>query len=115
MLDLPLGSGELAGVVAFYSLIHLQAEERSSAYEEFARVLRPGGLVLAAFHTGQEVRHLDSWLDRPVSLDFFALRPEEVAAGLTAAGFAVEATLTRGPYPGEADTERAYVLARRLG
>lgn len=115
MLDLPLGSGELAGVVAFSSLIHLQAEERSSVYEEFARVLRPGGLVLAAFHAGQEVRHLDSWLDRPVSLDFFALRPEEVAAGLAAAGFVVEATLTRGPYPGEADTERAYLPARRLG
>ncbi|MEU6970820.1 class I SAM-dependent methyltransferase [Kitasatospora aureofaciens] len=115
MLDLPLGDGELAGVVAFYSLIHLQVEERPLAYAEFARVLRPGGLVLAAFHAGQEVRHLDSWLDRPVSLDFFALRPEEVAAGLSAAGFAVEATLMRGPYPGEADTERAYLLARRLG
>ncbi|MGW2836032.1 class I SAM-dependent methyltransferase [Streptomyces sp. NPDC001286] len=114
MLDLPLGEGELAGVVAFYSLIHLQVEERPLAYAEFARVLQPGGLVLAAFHAGQEVRHRDSWFDRPVSLDFFALHPEEVTAGLAAAGFAMEATLMRGPYPGEADTERAYLLARRL-
>ncbi len=115
MLDIPLGDGELAGVVAFYSLIHLQAEERSLAYKEFARVLQPGGLLLAAFHAGEEVRHLDSWFDRSVSLDFFALRPEEVAAGLVAAGFAIEATLMRGPYPGEADTERAYLLARKVG
>ncbi|MFJ6940110.1 class I SAM-dependent methyltransferase [Streptomyces sp. NPDC101132] len=115
MLDLPLGDGELAGVVAFYSLIHLQVDERPAAYAEFARVLRPGGLVLAAFHAGEETRHLDSWFDRPVALDFFALRPDEVAAGLTAAGFSVEATLMRGPYPGEADTERAYLVARRLG
>ncbi|MCW7986872.1 hypothetical protein XF35_16660 [Streptomyces platensis subsp. clarensis] len=114
MLDLPLGDGELAGVVAFYSLIHLRVEERPLAYAEFARVLQPGGLVLAAFHAGQEVRHRDSWFDRPVSLDFFALRPEEVTLGLAAAGFAMEATLVRGPYPGEADTERAYLLARRL-
>ncbi|UUU19319.1 class I SAM-dependent methyltransferase [Streptomyces sp. DSM 40750] len=114
MLDMPLGDGELAGVVAFYSLIHLQAEERSLAYKEFARVLQPGGFLLAAFHAGQEVRHLDSWFDRPVSLDFFALRPEEVATGLAAAGFAMQATLMRGPYPGEADTERAYLLARRV-
>ncbi|MFE3657463.1 class I SAM-dependent methyltransferase [Streptomyces sp. NPDC059165] len=114
MLDLPLGDAELAGVVAFYSLIHLQIEERPLAYAEFARVLRPGGLVLAAFHAGQEVRHRSSWFDRPVALDFFALCPEEVAEGLASAGFTVEATLTRGPYPGEADTERGYLLARRL-
>ncbi|MGW3141177.1 class I SAM-dependent methyltransferase [Streptomyces sp. NPDC001139] len=115
MLDLPLGDGELAGVVAFYSLIHLQVAERPLAYAEFARVLRPGGLLLAAFHAGQEVRHRDSWFDRPVSLDFFALRPDEVSAGLAAAGLVVEATLMRGPYSGEADTERAYLLARRPG
>ncbi|MEV8098982.1 class I SAM-dependent methyltransferase [Kitasatospora sp. NPDC085879] len=114
MLDLPLRDGELAGGVAFYSLIHLQAEERPLAYAEFARVVRPGGLVLAAFHAGEEIRHRDSWFDRPVSLDFFALRPDEVAAGLSAAGFKVEATLMRGPYSDEADTERAYLLARRL-
>ncbi|MFJ3791401.1 class I SAM-dependent methyltransferase [Kitasatospora sp. NPDC090091] len=114
MLDLPLADKELAGIVAFYSLIHLQSHERPRAYTEFARVLRPGGLVLAAFHAGEEVRHRDSWFDRSVSLDFFALRPEDVAAGLATAGFAIEATLMRGPYPGEADTERAYLLARRL-
>lgn len=114
MLDLPLEDGELAGIAAFYSLIHLQPDERPRAYTEFARVLRSGGLVLAAFHAGEEIRHRDSWFDRPVSLDFFALRPEDVAAGLTSAGFSVEATLMRGPYPGEADTQRAYLLARRL-
>lgn len=114
MLDLPLADGELAGIAAFYSLIHLQPDERPRAYAEFARVLRPGGLVLVAFHAGEEVRHRDSWFDRPVSLDFFALRPEDVAAGLADAGLALAATLMRGPYPGEADTERAYLLARRL-
>ncbi|WP_200307309.1 class I SAM-dependent methyltransferase [Streptomyces adelaidensis] len=113
MLDLPPGDGEPAGVVAFYSLVHLQVEERPLAYAEFARVLRPGGLALAAFHAGQDVRQPDSWFDRPVALDFFAPRPEEVAAGLAAAGFAMEATLPRGPYPGEADTERAYLPARK--
>ncbi|MFD9464552.1 class I SAM-dependent DNA methyltransferase [Streptomyces sp. NPDC060027] len=114
MLDLPVGNEELAGVVAFYSLIHLRAEERSRVYAEFARVLRPGGLVLAAFHAGEEVRRRDSWFNRPVTLDFFALRPDEVAAGLIGAGFTVQATLMREPYPGEADTERAYLLARKM-
>lgn len=107
MLNLPLEDGRLAGVVAFYSLIHLQAEERPQVHAEFARVVRPGGLVLAAFHVGEEIRHRYSWFDRPVSLDFFALRPDEVAAGLAEAGFRTEATLLRGPYANEADTERA--------
>lgn len=113
MLELPFEQEHLAGLVAFYSLIHLPAAKRAEAYAEFFRVVRQGGWVLVAFHAGDEVRHLDSWLDRPVSVDFYALQAHEVADGLRTAGFVLDATLIRGPYPGEVDTDRAYLLARK--
>ncbi|MEW2437942.1 class I SAM-dependent methyltransferase [Streptomyces caniferus] len=37
MLNLPLEDGRLAGVVAFCSLIHLQAVDRPQVYAQFAR------------------------------------------------------------------------------
>lgn len=35
--------GELAGVVSWYSLIHVPGPDRGAVLEEFHRVLRPGG------------------------------------------------------------------------
>ena len=60
-LALPAAAGEFAAVVALYSIIHLAPGELRGAFAEMCRVLRPGGLVLVAFHAGTEVRHLDQW------------------------------------------------------
>src|SRR5436189_2996229 len=37
--SLDLADGSLAGVVAFYSVIHLDAEGRATAFKEFRRIL----------------------------------------------------------------------------
>jgi len=46
MLDLKVDSGVLGGVVALYSIIHLQRDQLSTAFREASRVLRPGGLAI---------------------------------------------------------------------
>ncbi|GAA2709400.1 hypothetical protein ACFY2R_01710 [Micromonospora olivasterospora] len=46
----------------------------------------------------------------PVDFRFFDA--DTVAKALTEAGFTVEATLERAPYPQEAETRRGYLLAR---
>ena len=45
-LDLP--DGALAGIVAFYSLIHIGEPEMRATLRELRRVLAPGGLQLSA-------------------------------------------------------------------
>src|SRR5215468_6088712 len=47
-----------AGIVAFYSLIHVPRERVVATLREFRRVLRPRGLLLVAFHIGADVVHL---------------------------------------------------------
>ncbi|HEU4328169.1 MAG TPA: methyltransferase domain-containing protein [Roseiflexaceae bacterium] len=109
-LDAP--GGAWAGAVAYYSLIHLPRPAVAPALREIARALRPGGALLVAFHTGEEIRHLDEWWGQPVQLDFVFFTVEEMAAALRDAGFAVEETVVREPYPEvEAQTRRAYLLA----
>jgi len=114
MLALPVADGELAGIVAFYSVIHLRPEERPRAFAEFHRALRPGGRVLIAVHVGDEVRHADEMLGGPVDLDFFFVRTDALSARLEAAGLRVDAVLERRAHvPHEIDTRRGYLLAAK--
>ncbi|TDC62222.1 class I SAM-dependent methyltransferase [Streptomyces hainanensis] len=110
---LPAEAGEFGAAVALYSLIHLAPTDLPRALAEARRVLRPAGPLLLAFHVGDEVRHLGEWWGHPVDVDFHFLDPARVAGLLAEAGFTVEASLERVPYPHEAETRRAYLLARR--
>ncbi|MFE6865941.1 class I SAM-dependent methyltransferase [Kitasatospora sp. NPDC057692] len=113
LLGLPAADGEFAAAVALYSVIHLEPEELRPAFEEMRRVLRPGGVLLVAFHLGTGVRRLDEWWGHRVDVDFHFLETEAVAGLLASAGFTVTARLERGPYPQEAQTRRGYLVARR--
>jgi SAM-dependent methyltransferase len=113
LLDLPVADGEFGAVVAFYSLIHLEHSELPRACEEIRRVLRPSGLALVSFHVGTEVRHLTEWWGIDVDVDFRFLEVADVTQTMRRAGLAVEAQIERTSYPGEVETRRAYLLARR--
>jgi SAM-dependent methyltransferase len=114
MLSLDLEDGAWGGIAAFYSIIHVPRTEIAIALAEMKRVLRPGGVLLLAFHVGDETVHLDEWWGQPVSLDFRFFRPEEMADSLRRAGFEVEEIVEREPYPDvEHPSRRAYIFARK--
>lgn len=114
MRALPLPDAALGGIVAFYSIIHLDPGDLLPTFCEWRRALKPGGRVLVAFHIGDEVLHLDEWWHKQVALDFRFLQLDAVAAALEEAGFEIEVTLRRAPYPGaEHPSQRGYVQARR--
>jgi SAM-dependent methyltransferase len=104
----------LGGIAAFYSLIHIPPEQMPQALSEFRRVLKAGGVVLAGFHAGDEVRHLDEWWGETVSLDFYFFERSLMREQFERAGFVVEEAIQRDPYPEiEVQTQRAYLFARK--
>jgi SAM-dependent methyltransferase len=104
----------LGGIAAFYSIIHIPRPEVVATLTEMKRVLRPGGLLLLAFHIGDDIVHLDEWWGQRVSVDFIFFRPEEMTGFLREAGFQVVEIVEREPYPGvEHPSRRAYIFAEK--
>jgi SAM-dependent methyltransferase len=109
-----LEDASLAGIVAFYAIVHFEPAELTSVFREMRRVLAPDGVALIAFHIGTEVVHLDELFDAKVSLDFRFHLTANVVAALTEAGLRVIEEVEREPYEGaEHPSRRCYLLARR--
>lgn len=103
----------LAGITAFYSLIHTPPGEVQTVLREFQRALAPGGLLLLAFHVGNEVRHASEWWGNAVSIDFVFFEMSEMLTYVWNAGLDTELDVERDPYPEiEVQTRRGYILAR---
>jgi len=115
MLALDLPDGGLTGIVAFYAIVNIAKESLPIVFREMFRVLQTGGLLLLAFHIGDEIAHFDKLWERPVSLDFFYFQPAEIRRLLEAAGFIVDRVLEREPYAPEVEhqSRRAYIFARK--
>lgn len=113
MLALPYKDATLDALVSFYSIVHFNEPQTEQAFAEMCRVLRPGGLVALAFHIGTDVIHRDEWFGERVDVDFSFHDPATVRRQLEAAGFHVDSSLERDPYPPpvEFQTRRCYIVA----
>jgi SAM-dependent methyltransferase len=114
MLALDSKDGTWAGIAAFYAIVHLSKEEIPRAFAEMKRVLCPGGLLLLAFHVGEETVHRDELWGQEVNLDFHFFLSEDIETALRAGGFEIEEAHVREPYPDvEHPSRREYILARK--
>lgn len=121
MLDLPAADDSWSGAVAFYSIIHLTPDERRTAWRELARVLRPGGWLLLAFHVQSAdfapgaVNRLTDWFGQSVELDGYFLDPAQIVAELMPAGFRLQARVDREPLAAvEYPSRHFYLLVELL-
>ncbi|MFI7316826.1 class I SAM-dependent DNA methyltransferase [Streptomyces venezuelae] len=98
MTDLDLADTSVAGLLAFWSLIHVPDEAVPTVFGHFRRVLRPGGPLLLGFHVGDESRlKTQGYGGHPMHVHVHRRRPEQVAAWLRDAGFTVEAHMLTDP------------------
>lgn len=109
MTDLDLADDAVAGLIAFWSVIHVPDHAVPGVFEEFRRVLRPRGPLLVGFHVGDETEHTsEGYTGRPVNVDSFHRQPSKVARWLHDAGFTIEAELLLRP---DEDVPGAVVFA----
>jgi ubiquinone/menaquinone biosynthesis C-methylase UbiE len=114
MLALDIPDGTLAGVTAFYAIVNIPRKSVPLVFREIRRVLQSSGLLLLAFHTGNEVLHEEELWGQRISMDFLLFQPSEIGLDLEKAGFTIEEIVEREPYPDvEYPSRRAYIFARK--
>jgi SAM-dependent methyltransferase len=94
MTDLALADASVAGLVAWYSLIHVPDDVIRPVFAHFRRVVRPGGPLLLGFHVGDESRLIQGYGGHPVKVVVHRRQHDQMNAWLNDAGFAVEACRT---------------------
>lgn len=98
MTELDLADDSVAGVLAFWSVIHVPDHAVPGVFGEFRRVLQPSGPLLVGFHVGDGTQHTsEGYTGRPISVDSHRRRPSQVAGWLRDAEFTIEAELVMGP------------------
>ena len=114
LTGLDLADGSMAGVVAWYSIIHTPSEELPSVFAELHRVLCPGGRLLLAFQVGEDepVDHEQAY-GHAVSYVSYRLSADRVVDLLGRAGFAMNTRVVREPDGPYEKTPQAYLLARK--
>jgi SAM-dependent methyltransferase len=114
MMSLDIPDGSLAGVAAFYAIVNIPRRSLPVIFGEIRRVLQPEGLLLLAFHSGDEVLHEDELWGQKISMEFLLFPPSEIKLDLEAAGFTIAEIVEREPYPDvEYQSRRAYIFARK--
>lgn len=95
MTDLRLDDASLAGLIAWYSLIHIPDDVIGQVFAEFRRVVRPGGPILVGFHVGVDSRlKTEGYGGHPMNVYVHRRQPARVASWLEEAGLRVEAQMT---------------------
>lgn len=82
MHHLDAGDGSVAGILTWYSLIHLPPEELDGALAELRRVMAPGGTLVAGFFDADEIGHFDHKV-----VTAYRWPADEFSARLARAGF----------------------------
>lgn len=95
MTDLPLPDASVAGLLAYYSLIHIPDDAVPQVLAHFHRALRPGAPLLLGFHVGDESRlKTEGYGGHPMRVHVHRRTHARLTSWLTAAGFSVASHTT---------------------
>jgi SAM-dependent methyltransferase len=116
MLALDLPDESLAGIAAFYAIVNIAKLFLPVVFREMLRVLQPGGLLLLAFHIGDEVVAEEELWGHKISMPFYLFPTREIQALLERSGFRIEEVVEREPYAPDVEyqSRRAYIFARKV-
>jgi len=112
LVSLPFADGSFDAICAAYAVIHVPREQHRDCFEEFRRVLRPGGLLLVTVGTADWTGTNDDWMGFGAAMHWSSPGPERTSELLSVVGFDVLWERHVGDGVSERDGEHVFVLAR---
>ena len=111
MTGLELADASVAGLLSFWSLVHVPDHALPEVFAQFQRVLRPGAPLLVGFHVGDgSTLKSQGYGGHPMKVHVHRRQPDQLAAWLREAGFTIEAHLLLDP---DAGRPGALLFGRR--
>jgi ubiquinone/menaquinone biosynthesis C-methylase UbiE len=108
MSALPVEADRFDAITAYHAVFHVPREEHPAVYREFARVLRPGGVVLMTLPGGRFETVRRGWMGG--RMFFSAPGRERTLSSLREAGFeSIETTTATDPLGSSTE----FVFARQ--
>jgi SAM-dependent methyltransferase len=101
----------VAGIVGFYSLIHIARADVPDVLTEFRRALMAGGKLLIAVHGGTGEITSDDFLGHQARFAATLFEKNELARLMSDAGLRVDQSAERERYEFETHTPRIYIAA----
>jgi len=105
--------GFFDGVVAYYSIIHTPKRFIGALFDEFRRVLAPGGYLLAAVKAGTGEGLMSELLGIRAEVYFSLFTESEIEMYFKKAGFALDLLERRNPYDFEIKNERIFAIGQK--
>lgn len=103
----------LDGIVACHSIIHTPKACVPLLFQEFHRVLKPGGLLLTIVKAGSDEGDQNDLLGIRTEIHFSLFSEAEIAAYYGGAGFALDFLERRSPYEFEIRVDRLYAIGSK--
>ena len=108
---LPIETGVLAGAVSWYSIIYTPPDRLAETFEELARVLMPGGVLLLGFQAEGEPEYRANAFGSHLPLTSYRHGLDHVADRLEYVGFKISATVLRAPELEHETTSQGFIFA----
>jgi ubiquinone/menaquinone biosynthesis C-methylase UbiE len=113
MSQLPFKDKSFSGLVAFYSLIHLPFEDHTTAWSEFYRVLKNGGVGLVTEGDSRWEGSQEDWINSGEKMKWDLAGKENTQKHLQQAGFEIlEIADIRDPTADDGSTKPFYLVKK---
>lgn len=114
MTNLPLDEHSVAGVVLWYSIIHLPPAALPQVWDEIARVLTAQGRMLLGFQAGDnDIVRRDNAYGSSTTMTWYRHNVDDVVRGVERAGFGVKARIWRTAQLPHETTPQAFLICER--
>ena len=110
---LDIDANSLAGIVARYSLIHMDPSNLGPVFAGWHRILQPDAPLLVSFFAASSAEAHGEPFDHKV-ITAYQMFPATVAEKLVASGFGPVQIHVRGPREGQRPLDHATLLAHKV-